>query len=187
MRDPRKTQEKIHRAVQHLLEQTPMQDISVKDICKEAGVALGTFYRYYASKTEAILDISNPIDTYFDSVVRAELKDLGPRQQLECFFRHQAQFIMQYAEENQGTDSSVIVLGHADHFFSDDRLTFQMLLDILKDDALYKNWKKAYTNREIASHLLYLTRGIVLDWKGSRFAYPLEEKLWQHVLMTNPF
>lgn len=187
MKKRSKTKEKIFAAVSQLLKQHSINEISVKDICDEAGIAVGTFYHYYDSKSEAILDISNPIDIYFENTVLPDLEGKSPSQKLTRFFYHQAHFMIQYIEENEPADSNFIVLGNTEHFFSNERLTYRILEGIIKEDELYSSWKKMYTVTEIVNHLLYLTRGIVINWAGHHFNYDLEEKLWRHVLMTNPF
>ncbi len=69
-----------------LLEESAPADISVQDICRCAGIGVGTFYHYYNSKNEAIFDISNPIDDYFENVVKAQLVEKSALEQLRIFF-----------------------------------------------------------------------------------------------------
>ena len=42
--------EKIVDAAAELLDRTEYQDIQIRDVCRQAGVALGTLYRYFSSK-----------------------------------------------------------------------------------------------------------------------------------------
>jgi AcrR family transcriptional regulator len=48
--DQLQRREKIIDAAAVLLDRTEYQDIQIRDVCRQAGVALGTLYRYFSSK-----------------------------------------------------------------------------------------------------------------------------------------
>lgn len=177
------TRRKIYLAVQELLNDQ-RGNISVQDICRKANIGVGTFYHYYSSKDEALLDISNPIDLYFETEVAPLLEGQTPSEQLHIFFTHQAQFMMDYVLTNGQMNIMRATLGNLQHFFSQDRLTYSMLLEIVSQESLFRTWKQYYTAQKITWHLLYLTRGIVHNWLGCGCSYNLREELWSQVEMT---
>jgi TetR/AcrR family fatty acid metabolism transcriptional regulator len=181
------TPKKIYLAVEKLLEEKSANEISVQDICKCAGIGVGTFYHYYASKNEAIFDISNPIDYYFESVVAADLEGKEAKEQLRIFFHHQAQFMINFTLTNGPQQSLRFLESNMEHFHSKDRLTFQMLEKIVQAKTLFAEWKKDYSVEVITYHLLYLTRGAVSSWLGRKCSFDLEKELWKHVIMTKAF
>lgn len=187
MRTVNKTKEKIWTAIKILMKENKMNDISVKDICNQAGIAVGTFYHHYTSKAQAFLDISNPIDLYFENIAKPDLENLPTAVKLSRFFQHQAYFMVQYALDNNASDTTYIVIGDSSHFFSKERITYRILYDIVNDESLYREWKKVYSCEDITNHLLYLARGIVINWIGHNYEYDLAEMLWKNVMMTKPY
>ena len=180
------TLHKIYQAIQELLNEQG-KDISVQDICKRAGIGVGTFYHYYSSKDAALLDISNPIDLYFENTVEPLMMGRSPEDQLKIFFACQAQFIMDFVLENSRIDFLKAIQGNLQHFFSEERLTYTILYQIVDSPSLFSNWKKHYDSENITWHLLYLTRGLIHHWLGSDRTYNLREELWHQVEMTQPF
>ena len=178
------TQLRIYHAVKELLEEKSSQTISIQDICHHAGIGVGTFYHYYSSKDEAIFDIGNPIDEYFEIEVKPKLEGKDVWEQIRIFFSYQAQFMINFvlANEYQGT------LKYAGkswkHFYAKDRVTYQLLLEIVSHEELYPEWKKKYPVEKITEHLLYLTRGAVNNWLGCKCSYDLLTDIWTHVEMT---
>lgn len=181
-----KTQQKIYSAVKQLLTEKTANEISIQDICQYAGIGVGTFYHYYKSKTEAIFDISNPIDEYFETKVLPELDEKTGFDQLKFFFYHQALFMIQFVLANGLQETMNYVGADYQHFFSTERTTYQILLNIISDNNLYPNWSKKYSCQQITEHLLYLSRGDVMNWLGSDCSYNLIDNIWSHIEMTFP-
>ena len=179
------TLHKIYDAVQELLVEIG-NDMSIKDICKRAGIGVGTFYHYYTSKDEAIFDISNPIDVYFKQTVEPLLRDEAPSKQLQIYFIHQAQFMTDYVLVNGQASFLRAIQANLEHFFSENRLTFHLLKEIISADELYKDWKERYSPEMITWHLLHLARGLIHHWLGSSCNYILRDKLLANIEMTNP-
>lgn len=62
------TRKKIIRSVQMLLSAMDANEIKIRDICKKAGVSIGTFYLYFSCKEDAILYIYRECDRYFEDL-----------------------------------------------------------------------------------------------------------------------
>ena len=177
------TLHKIYCAVQELIKEKG-NNISIKDICQKAGIGVGTFYHYYDSKDAAIFDISNPIDLYFEKNVEPLLKGKKPVEKLEIFFSYQAQFMTDYVLVNGRNDFLKALQGNLENFFSENRLTYTLLEEIVSSPELFAEWKKEYTTTVITWHLLYLTRGLIHNWLGCECNYILRDELLKHIKMT---
>ena len=156
------TLHKIYDAVQTLLTEKG-NDMSVKDICQYAGIGVGTLNHYYPSKEDAIFDISNPIDVYFKQTVIPALQNHSAKEQLELYFMYQAQFMSDYVLVNGQSTFLKAIQSNLQHFFSEDRLTFTILKDIVCSPELYQEWKKTYSSDMITWHLLCLAHGDFLN------------------------
>lgn len=179
----KQTLHKIYNAVQELVKEKG-NDISVKEICQRAEIGVGTFYHYYSSKEAALFDISNPIDLYFEKTVEPLLKDKTPLQQIEIFFSCQAQFMTDFVLTNGRTDFLKAIQGNLEHFFSEERLTYTILEQIVSSPSLFIKWKETYSVSMITWHLLYLTRGLIHHWLGCECKYILRDELLKQIKMT---
>ena len=74
---------------------------------------------------------------------------------------YQAQFMSDYVLVNGHTTFLKAIQGNLQHFFSEDRLTFTILHDIVSQPELYQEWKKTYSSDMITWHLLCLARGLI--------------------------
>ncbi|MGI6403591.1 MAG: TetR/AcrR family transcriptional regulator [Oscillospiraceae bacterium] len=59
------TREKIRNAVLGMMQTRTLEEISVGEICKVAGVGIGTFYHHYKSKDDLALEAYAEMDTHF--------------------------------------------------------------------------------------------------------------------------
>lgn len=62
------TRNRIVEAVSELVATTEVDKIKIRDICKNAGVSLGSFYVYFSCKEEAILYIYRNLDRAFEDL-----------------------------------------------------------------------------------------------------------------------
>lgn len=63
------TRKKLFDAAYALLQERPFEEITIRDIVKEAGVSIGTFYLYFPSKMDVYYETYELADKYFADVV----------------------------------------------------------------------------------------------------------------------
>ncbi|MDD4572503.1 MAG: TetR/AcrR family transcriptional regulator [Clostridia bacterium] len=180
------TYKKIQTAARKLVKAKPAQNVSIKDICKEANVGVGTFYHYFSSKDEALYDISGEIDEYFeDAYLNYKFNGATPVERLYDFFIIQADFMIQYELNNYKQKTKTSYLQIYSNLFSQNRLTNQILVDILREDTLlFRKLKEQYSVEETAEYLLTLTRGIVVHWLVDRHSFDLKKSILKCIDMT---
>ncbi len=62
------TKKAIVTAIEHLMGSKAIDNIKIRDICKLAGVSIGTFYLYFSCKEEAVLYIYRDKDRIFNEI-----------------------------------------------------------------------------------------------------------------------
>jgi TetR/AcrR family transcriptional regulator, fatty acid metabolism regulator protein len=67
------TRQKVYKATITLFKQKGYEHVTVSDICKKAGVSIGTFYLYFKSKDEASRYLFDTAAKTFDEYVEKEL------------------------------------------------------------------------------------------------------------------
>ncbi len=84
----------FRKSLLHLLKSKPFDQISVREICAEAGVHYATFFRHYASK-EALLDTIASEQIIASVKLTLPLRDAGDE-------RGSLEALCAYVEENRG-------------------------------------------------------------------------------------
>lgn len=62
------TKERIRTVALSLMKEHSIEEISVNDICKKAKVGIGTFYHYYKTRDDIILEVFEEMDIYFTTL-----------------------------------------------------------------------------------------------------------------------
>ncbi len=52
-----------------LIQTTPFQELSVRDICEAAGISIGTFYHYFKQKDDLLIGLLCLVDIYMEEKV----------------------------------------------------------------------------------------------------------------------
>ena len=68
------THQKINRTALKLFNKEGFDSVTVDRICEKAGVSKGTFYVYFDSKEQVILDLFNKTDKMYEAYVTEELE-----------------------------------------------------------------------------------------------------------------
>ncbi|MCC5954558.1 MAG: TetR/AcrR family transcriptional regulator [Natronohydrobacter sp.] len=90
-----------------LLRSTPPDRLTVAAICKQAGVAHGTFYRYFADRNVLVGEVLRALADYLQADMRAAARAGGDA------IRNTTAAYMRHFEENAGLMNCLIVGGDA--------------------------------------------------------------------------
>ena len=157
-----------------LLEDTPFEELGVEDICKAAGISVGSFYHYFEKKSDILTGLFTRIDTHLEQNVFPAMTKRSEADNLRIFAIEWLKYIEATGLEHSrlisaidATDlnldgeerSSVTVL--AQHFARGQRLG-------TLDDSL--------PAKEAASLFMIALRGISLDWTRRNACYSLTER-----------
>lgn len=156
-----KTKNKIRDCANKLFEIKDYDNIIV-DICKNAGVSVGTFYHYYSSKEDIINDTYDEFDTLteetmktktFESNIDAILFLLN--YQVDSISSLGPIFTTNYFK-NQLSNKSKYILNKDRYFYR--RLIIEVKAAIDKGIINYENAEK------LTDFLLIITRGSIYNW-----------------------
>lgn len=82
-----RTRTAIQHALLDMMKEYPIDELSITDIAKRAGVSRNAFYRHYSSKTEVVRDYMNNVsDRFYEGL--GKVTDLSSREYLEKTFAH---------------------------------------------------------------------------------------------------
>lgn len=184
-REPLQTLETKQRILDKSIElfrTSDYEDVNITEICAFAQISVGNFYNHFASKEALLMELYPSFDAYvekefiflkFDSNLDA-IKHLIYRQTL--------------AAEDLGSKvySQVLRVQIKNHgkFVIEDTRPFHIHLRKLVQNALDDGELiKRYTADEIASLLLKISRGTLLDWAMREVAYSITEQALHNIDM----
>ena len=172
------TEQAILRAAMELSREQTFDKVSVRDICKKAGITTGAFYHHFRSKDELLSRGFASLDACMENALRGHEND-PPEQRLRLILWNYASFmedlgwelVARYYQQRRGAPS----------FQSMDsrRFTLRALLKCLTDAECEHKLLPIQTPEWIAQFLFRHFRGVVVDWTINRGSYSLLEKLEQ--------
>ena len=156
----------IQKAVLSLAQSTPVQKISITEICQKAAVHRSTFYKYYGCQLDVVKDILHELLLHTADHVMACLQEGSSIRTALCS-------ALTYVAENQ--EQIRLLLKECDYsFFRDIKIqlpNFQEGLMASLPASMSQREKQAY-----ASFVQYGTLHLVLEWVlGGCVVTPEEE------------
>ena len=165
------TERKILYAALDLMRERGFDKVSVRDICKAAGITTGAFYHHFSSK-EALLEHGfAPLDDY----MRAALEDGGeesPDRRLwrllsayGRFMEHSGELIGRYYQRRiaePGTKS-----------MDPSRFTYRAMVECFRQAEKEGILAPGHSPEWIADFCFRHFRGVVVDWVLDGYSYPL--------------
>lgn len=122
---------RIYTTAMRMFNESSYDGVTVKDICREAGVALGTFYSFFPSKEHIIIEYSAASETYFEDIV-AELSGETAAERVRSLIELNAVVALSSSKEIHQMVLSCMVKHGTWHLFEEDRAFSQMLRALIR-------------------------------------------------------
>lgn len=167
------TKKKIYKTGIALFQEHGFDGVNVSQIAKSAGVSVGTFYHYYTSKLDLIMDLYRGADTYFEEEVTASAQKLPFREQIKYFFHEYCAM----AERNGIELTRKMYVPDNTLFLSRTQGMHQVLLDLIDAAQSAGRFSAEKTPQAVSDELFLIARGVIFDWALREGAYNLQEKM----------
>ena len=165
------TKNKIYQVSIELLKKKGYEDLKVEDICKNAGVSVGSFYNYFKSKNDILMEIFKIADDYFENEVENQLNSTNSLNQIVEFFDYYANYNVLI-----GIDTMKQLYTFNNKMFVQNGRFMQTLLQEIISKGQNKNQiSSIMTVEEISNYLFIAARGIAYDWCIHDGNYDLKE------------
>lgn len=159
----------IRKAFTELLNQKPIQCISIKELCERAGINRGTFYAHYTDIYDLLHQIEDEMLVDFQAAIAPLLADADQENGLAgiCYG------IFQCLKDN--SDLCIVTLGDYG-----DKAFVQKLLNIGRDICLksYLQYFKTVTPKQIEYYYAFVSDGclgLLRRWLEDGMTMPTEE------------
>lgn len=170
----------IIEAVMPLLETTPLNELSVKDICAAAGISVGAFYHYFERKEDLGIAVIMKADEYltqnvfphmtsYDEIENLRIYGMGITRQVVELGIERARFTMAYFKPSEkDLDGNLRA--------EPEKLTQTVRMGQEKGQIICD-----YPPEELAEFVHTAIQGVGLEWIRDDGAYPLLDKM-EHFL-----
>lgn len=167
------TREKIFDAAVSLFNEKPFERVTIREICKKADVAVGTFYIYYASKYAILSEFYRKADEFFAQMDISDKNGISALQkilelikvQLQSgkFLYHKIDFLKRLYIYQMTSDNG--------YFLSEERPFYIQMHKIVQSGQKSGEIRTDMTSREISWRILRFSRGILFDWclRGGKY------------------
>lgn len=176
------TKKNIFQTAVRLINEFGYQNISVSQICNEAGIAKGTFYVHYKSKEDIIREsyYLNMEDFLCQRYVKfvQEKPDSTVKQRIIRFLMLEIEFAQSAGYELTClayiTNLSECIPGPSGHF---ERRTFTNILKQLIDEGMTNQiFDLSLTKNEIFLYLESFVRGLMASWCFSNHSFDIKKE-----------
>lgn len=174
-----RTEQAILQAAVELFRAGGYDKVSVRDICKAAGITTGAFYHHFRSKEDLITRGFSPMDDYISQAL-AGSEDAPIPEQLRILLVAYASFI-----ESQGWETVSRYYQRrlsdpdADLSMDPNRFTLGAMEECLRAAEAQGLLTKEVSAEWTADFFFRHFRGVAIDWALHRGSYSLRAKLEQ--------
>lgn len=177
------TEQKILETARQLMRKNGYDAVSIRDICKEAGVTTGAFYHHFRSKEEMLEKGGQQLDLY----IRQQL-NVRPFHSSLSALRIIFTAYAEYMEENQGELTARyyqnMLAISAQKPFDTGRSIYQMVLHFVMEAQDKGILSRQYDAETIATFCVRHFRGIVIDWAFHNYSFSLMQAMEKEFKMA---
>jgi len=169
------TQELIFEKAIALMSEKGFQGTTVREICTQAGIPVGTFYNCFKSKMDILRRIYDSGDDYVKEAVSREAEGKSSLDTLMIFARH-------YANLNIRTGIEVMrVLYYPENeWFSLDRPMQMYLREIIRSGQESGEIRRDLNGEGIENCIFDILRGVCYNWCVCDGKFDLVERIVSH-------
>ena len=171
------TRQRLTDVARELLEQHGYDDVTVDDICNEAGVSKGAFYGHFDSKDQVIISEFMRVDEYYREVFPQVLEERTCVDMLFALNRLALRYIAaQGITIIKVVYSSEIAPGRKPSpVASQDRALYQLVEGLVAAAQEKGEIRSDVDSAEMARMIILMIRGLVYDWCLQDGGFDLEE------------
>lgn len=171
-----RTRDRLLKSSIKLMKEKGYQNTTIREICSDAKVSIGTFYSYFPAKEDLFLNIYMDGDRFFTDSVAINISGRSAPEQIIDFFRYYTRLNL-----NTGLELMKILFQSDNKFFSRYRPMQQVLEDIVQNGINSGELKTEMSPRELVEFFFVLVRGCCYNWCITDGSYDLERQITEYV------
>lgn len=168
--------QELFQQINQLIEKEGFSNLTIRKICKNLDISIGTFYHYFPDKGDIAWILFSEIDNYFETEVNQKYGENEP-ENLVTFSMEYGVFIMKRGVENCRCINLAPLKSKGHSYLDEGRSIFQNLYTIIKRGAEKEQFILSGSSLDTARMFMVLLRGYSTDWAKREGNYDLVEAL----------
>lgn len=161
--------------VMQLTENTPFEELSIRDICEGTGISVGSFYHYFREKGDLVCGLLERIDVAMEKEIIPNLTSESDHENLRFFSRGIARCFV-----NSGVEKAKLIAvcnpTDADEY-GVKRPTFRTVELVVTHGQNSGEFNKLLPPAKTTELILTAIRGVTIDWSRRDGRYNLIERM----------
>lgn len=176
-----KTKNRIFETANELIEKKGYNQVTIREICKQAEVAKGTFYHYFSAKEDIILEIYKKVDKYYDELIKKGFSSDDQVQKIIEVVTYKAIYVQKCKiDKVKEVYKAQMEVGN-NFFISKQRSSYKILYNIIEKAQANNEFKTNQTAAELTKIIGLSVRGVIYDWCINNGSYDLETYLKKYI------
>lgn len=167
-----KTEQAILQAALELMRQRDFEQVSIRDICREAGITTGAFYHHFSSKEDLLRRGFAQLDDHMERELRPHLSE-PPLDRLNRVVDIYAAFVEGDIGKLSARYYQYRLSSRSAEALESNRYVYRAMYACLKDAQEAGLMAPGHTAEEVSTFCMRHFRGIVIDWILHDYSYPL--------------
>ncbi|TKH44730.1 TetR family transcriptional regulator [Paenibacillus terrae] len=154
------TKKNIYNSTLELMHEKSLEKIKIEDICRKAGVSVGSFYNHFKTKSDILVEMYAQADGYFELKFKNEPPSESIAQDLIQYFEV-------YAEYNQNIGLETVQQLYTSNnklFITKGRDMQNILQQIIERGQAAGELDQSMTSEEVTDYLFIAARGVMYNW-----------------------
>jgi AcrR family transcriptional regulator len=167
--------------IANLMDEEGLKNVTIKDICEEANISVGSFYHYFTSKDSIVQEMYKLMDEYFLLNKDNICSHFTANEDIIDFVTHFGLYAEQWGYYANLLVMKTSIADDALHSNRQRRKIYNVLTEIIETGIREKFFKISIDADDLASTIFVLMRGYLLEWTKKGHDYPVREKMVRQV------
>ena len=172
----RQTERNILQAALTLMWERGFDKVSIRDICKQAGITTGAFYHHFPSKESLLNKGFAPLDDYMEAALRGHEAD-EPAERLGHILSAYARFMEEEGGELTGRYYVRRITDPTTQSMDSSRYTLRAMVECFRQAQREGILASGRSPEWVADFCYRHFRGVVIDWVLHNYSYRLLPKM----------
>ena len=172
----RQTERNILQAALTLMRERGFDKVSIRDICKQAGITTGAFYHHFPSKESLLNKGFAPLDDYMEAALRGHEAD-EPAERLGHILSAYARFMEEEGGELTGRYYVRRITDPTTQSMDSSRYTLRAMVECFRQAQREGILASGRSPEWVADFCYRHFRGAVIDWVLHNYSYRLLPKM----------
>ena len=172
----RQTERNILQAALTLMRERGFDKVSIRDICKQAGITTGAFYHHFPSKESLLKKGFARLDDYMEAALRGHEAD-EPAERLGHILSAYARFMEEEGGELTGRYYVRRITDPTTQSMDSSRYTLRAMVECFRQAQREGILASGRSPEWVADFCYRHFRGVVIDWVLHNYSYRLLPKM----------